>query len=162
MRIGVWIKAGPQPLFPAEPGELYQPFRIDSDAVLHMNLIHWIRFGSCEVRRLNRALVPIDAVNKISYFLTYHSFLFYISKLLYVTVILYFLPSFSFSPSKMFVFQTELSGKYIVLVLIFLLFYFFSSLRRGDQSTVFCTVSFDFNWSRSPFCIGLSLWSCRY
>ena len=115
-----------------------------------MNLIHWIRFGSCEVRRLNRALVPIDAVNKISYFLTYHSFLFYISKLLYVTVILYFLPSFSFSPSKMFVFQTELSGKYIVLVLIFVLFYFFSSLRRGDQSAVFCIVSFDFNWSRSP------------
>ena len=37
--------------------ELYQPFRIDSDAVLHMNLIHWIRFGSCEVRRLNRALM---------------------------------------------------------------------------------------------------------
>ena len=36
--------------------ELCQPFRIDSDAVLHMNLIHWIRFGSCEVRRLNRAL----------------------------------------------------------------------------------------------------------
>ena len=35
--------------------ELYQPFRIDSDAVLHMNLIHWIRFGSCEVWRLNRA-----------------------------------------------------------------------------------------------------------
>ena len=30
-----------------------------------------------------------------------------------------------------------------------LLFYFFSSLRRGDQSTVFCMVSFDFNWSRS-------------
>ena len=26
-----------------------------------------------------------------------------------------------------------------------LLFYFFSSLRRGDQSTVFCIVSFDFN-----------------
>ena len=37
--------------------ELYQPFWIDSDAVLHMNLIHWIRFGSCEVRRLNRALL---------------------------------------------------------------------------------------------------------
>ena len=36
--------------------ELYQPFRIDSDAVLRMNLIQWIRFGSCEVRRLNRAL----------------------------------------------------------------------------------------------------------
>ena len=39
-----------------------------------------------------------------------------------------------------FVFQTEISGKYIVLVLISLLFYFFSSLHRGDQSTVFCIV----------------------
>ena len=29
------------------------------------------------------------------------------------------------------------------------LFYFLSSHRRGDQSTVFCMVSFDFNWSRS-------------
>ena len=29
---------------------------------------------------------------------------------------------------------------YIVLVLISRLFYFLSSLRRGDQSTVFCTV----------------------
>ena len=37
--------------------EWYQPFRIDSDAVLHMNLIHWIWFGSCEVRRVSRALV---------------------------------------------------------------------------------------------------------
>ena len=42
----------------------------------------------------------------------------------------------SFSPRRRFVFQTEISGKYIVLVLISLLFYFFSSLRRGDQSTV--------------------------
>ena len=33
----------------------------------------------------------------------------------------------------------------LVLVLISLLFYFFSSLRRGDQSTFFCIVSFDFN-----------------
>ena len=40
----------------------------------------------------------------------------------------------------MFVFQTEIPGKYIVLVLTSLLFYFFSSLHRGDQSTVFCTV----------------------
>ena len=32
-----------------------------------------------------------------------------------------------------------------------LLFYFFPSLRRGDQSTVFCIVSFDFNWSRALF-----------
>ena len=39
-----------------------------------------------------------------------------------------------------FVFQTEISGKYIVLVLISLLFYFFSSLHRGDHSTVFCIV----------------------
>ena len=35
------------------------------------------------------------------------------------------------------VFQTEISGKYIILVLISRLFYFLSSLRRGDQSTVF-------------------------
>ena len=97
------------------------------------------------------------AMNKISYFLTYHSFLFYISKLLDATVIFYsllfifyFLYSFSFSPRGRFVFQTEISGKYIVLVLISRLFYFLSSLRRGDQSTVFCIVSFDFNWSRSP------------
>ena len=54
------------------------------------------------------------------------------------------------SPRRRFVFQTEISGKYIVLVLISLLFYFFSSLRRGDQSTVFCIESFYFNWSRSP------------
>ena len=46
---------------------------------------------------------------------------------------------------RRFVFQTEISGKYIVLVLISLLFYFFSCLRRGDQSTVFCIAPFDFN-----------------
>ena len=89
-------------------------------------------------------------MNKISYFLTYHGFLFYISKLLCVTVILYFLHSFSFIPRRRFVFQAEMSDKYIALVLISVLFYFFSSLRRGGQSTVFCIVSFDFNWSRSP------------
>ena len=58
MKIGVWIKAGPQPLFPAEPGVKNgwaDPNYISCDAVLHMNLILWIRFGSCEVRRLNRA-----------------------------------------------------------------------------------------------------------
>ena len=56
--------------------------------------------------------------NKISYFLTYHSFVFYISKVLNVTVISYFLHSFSFSPRRRFVFQIEISGKYILLVLI--------------------------------------------
>ena len=61
--------------------------------------------------------MSMDAMNKINYCLTYHSFLFYISKLLYVTVILYFLYSFSFSPRRRFVFQTEISGKYIVFVL---------------------------------------------
>ena len=81
-----------------------------------------------------RPSVSIDAMNKISY---YHSFLFYISKLLYVTDILYFPYSFSFSPHRRFVFQTEISGKYIVFALNSLLFYFFSSLRRGEQSTVF-------------------------
>ena len=48
VKIGVLIKAGPQPLFPAEPGVkngwadpnyISPAFRIDSDAVLHMNLI---------------------------------------------------------------------------------------------------------------------------
>ena len=38
----------------------------------------------------------------------------------------------------------------ILLVLISLLFYFLSSLCRGDQSTAFCIISFDFNWSKSP------------
>ena len=65
-------------------------------------------------RREPLGINAIDAMNKISYCLTYHSFLFYISKLLYVTVILY---SFSFSPRRRFVFQTEISGKYIVFVL---------------------------------------------
>lgn len=37
--------------------EFNQPFRVHSDAVFHMNFIHWIRFDSCEVRRLNRASV---------------------------------------------------------------------------------------------------------
>ena len=57
-------------------------------------------------------------MNKISYFLTYHSLLFCISKVLNVTVISYFLHSFSFSPRRRFVFQIEISGKYILLVLI--------------------------------------------
>ena len=42
--------------------------------------------------------VSIDAMNKISYCLTYHSFLFYISKLLFVTVILYFCIHFHLAP----------------------------------------------------------------
>ena len=36
------------------------------------------------------------------------------------------LSSFSFSPRRRFVFQTEISGKYIVLVLVSRLFYFLS------------------------------------
>ena len=50
--------------------------------------------------------------------------------------------SIFFSPRSRFVFQTEISGKHIVLVLISLLFYFFSSPRRGDQSTAFCIAIF--------------------
>ena len=55
-----------------------------------------------------------------------------------------FLLHFLLASRRRFVFQTEISGNYIVLVLISLLFYFFSSLRRfrrGDESTVFCIVS---------------------
>ena len=40
--------------------------------------------------------------------------------------------------TRRFVFQTEISGKYVEVVLISLLLYFFSSLRHRDQSTVFC------------------------
>ena len=68
-----------------------------------------------------------------------------VNRALDATVIFYSLYSLSFSPRGRFVFQTEISGKYIVLVLISRLFYFLSSLRRRDQSTVFCIVSFDFN-----------------
>ena len=38
---------------------------------------------------------------------------------------------------RQFVFQTKISGKFIVLVLISLLFYFFSSLRRGISLPIF-------------------------
>ena len=43
---------------------------------------------------------------------------------LFFVFIFYFLYSFSFSPRGRFVFQTEISGKYIVLLLISRLFYF--------------------------------------
>ena len=76
-----------------------------------------------------------------------------VSKLLYVTVISYFLHSFSCSPRRRFVFQTEISGKYTVLVLISILFYFFSSLRRGDQSTVFCIASGDSSSIETLYCL---------
>ena len=48
------------------------------------------------------------------------------------------------SSNRYIVIQIQIHAlcKYIVFILISLLFYFFSSLRRGDQSTVFCIVSF--------------------
>ena len=57
-----------------------------------------------------------------------------------------YLVKYLVSPRRRFVFQTEISGKslYIVLTLISRLFYFLFSLRRGDQSTVSCIVV-DFN-----------------
>ena len=68
LKYGVWIKAALQPFFSAEPGginwlsrsKLNQPFRVDSDAVLHMNLIRCIWLGSAEVRRLNWTLTPLS------------------------------------------------------------------------------------------------------
>ena len=77
-------------------------------------------------------------------------------------LLVFFLYSFSFSPRKRFVFQTEISGKYIVLALISRLYYFLSSLRRGDQSTVFCMVSTEntlyvqLKNQKSTFCKGQS------
>ena len=72
LKYGVWIKAGLQPFFPAESGginwlsrsESNQPFRIDSDAVVHMNLIRCIWFGSAEVRRLNWAWATQTTVSR--------------------------------------------------------------------------------------------------
>ena len=93
-----------------------------------------------QTRRTKLATFNLSQLLSILYF-----------KALIVTVILYFLHSFSFSPRRRFVFQTEISGKYIVIVLISLLFYFFSSPRRGDQSTVFCIVpKISLCGSRSP------------
>ena len=51
----VWFKVDSQPFFPRwtrrekllSQSELDRPFWIDSDAVLHMDLIYWIHFGSC-------------------------------------------------------------------------------------------------------------------
>ena len=43
--------------------------------------------------------------------------------------------------------EVQYIEKYIVLLLISRLFYFLSSLRRGDQSTVFCIVNFDAHWT---------------
>ena len=49
--------------------------------------------------------------------------------------------------------MAKLRNVYYVFVLISSLFYFFSSLRRGDQSTVFCIVSVhypgNYNWEKS-------------
>ena len=62
-----------------------------------------------------------------------------------LTQVQYICPIFRFEKQTFsrgrFVFQTEISGKYIVLVLSSRLFYFLSSRRRGDQSTVFCIVN---------------------
>ena len=82
-----------------------------------------------------------DEQNQLLFDLSQLLILYFKALIIYVTVILYFWHSFSFSPCRRFVFQTKISGKYIVLVLISLLFYFFSSLCGGDQSTIFSTVS---------------------
>ena len=97
-----------------------------------------VKNDNCSKVRYIRGTVDksMGAMNKISYFLSYHSFVFYISKLLYV--ILYFLHSICFSPCRRLVFESKISGKYLVLVLISLLFYFFSPLCHADQSTAFC------------------------
>ena len=67
--------------------------------------------------------------------------------------------AFSCSPRRRFVFQTEISGKHIVLVLISRLFYFLSSLYLGGQSTVFCIVSFNQSFAKN-LVGGLQAQSC--
>ena len=51
-------------------------------------------------------------------------------------------PNFLFAPVGLFFKPKYRALKYIVLVLISLLLYFFSSLRREDQSTAFCMAIF--------------------
>ena len=94
--------------------------------------------------------VSIDAMNKISYCLTYHSFLFYISKLLFVTVILYFCIHFHLAPVEGLFFKPKYRANILCICFNFIavLFLFLSSPWGSVYR--FCTVSFDSNWSRSP------------
>ena len=73
--------------------------------------------------------VSIDAMNKISYCLTYHSFLFYISKLLFVTVILYFCIHFHLAPVEGLFFKPKYRANILCICFNFIavLFLFLSS-----------------------------------
>ena len=73
--------------------------------------------------------VSIDAMNKISYCLTYHSFLFCISKLLFVTVILYFCIHFHLAPVEGLFFKPKYRANILCICFNFIavLFLFLSS-----------------------------------
>ena len=73
--------------------------------------------------------VSIDAMNKISYCLAYHSFLFYISKLLFVTVILYFCIHFHLAPVEGLFFKPKYRANILCICFNFIavLFLFLSS-----------------------------------
>ena len=91
--------------------------------------------------------VSIDAMNKISYCLTYHSFLFYISKLLFVTVILYFCIHFHLAPVEGLFFKPKYRANILCICFNFIavLFLFLSSPWGSVYR--FCTVSFHlFTW----------------
>ena len=85
--------------------------------------------------------VSIDAMNKISYCLTYHSFLFYISKLLFVTVILYFCIHFHLAPVEGLFFKPKYRANILCICFNFIavLFLFLSSPWGSVYR--FCTVS---------------------
>ena len=89
--------------------------------------------------------VSIDAMNKISYCLTYHSFLFYISKLLFVTVTLYFCIHFHLAPVEGLFFKPKYRANILCICFNFIavLFLFLSSPWGSVYR--FCTVSYENN-----------------
>ena len=87
--------------------------------------------------------VSIDAMNKISYCLTYHSFLFYISKLLFVTVTLYFCIHFHLAPVEGLFFKPKYRANILCICFNFnaVLFLFLSSPWGSVYR--FCTITYN-------------------
>ena len=84
--------------------------------------------------------VSIDAMNKISYCLTYHSFLFYISKLLFVTVILYFCIHFHLAPVEGLFFKPKYRANILCICFNFIAVVFLFLSSPWGSVYRFCTV----------------------
>ena len=97
--------------------------------------------------------VSIDAMNKISYCLTYHSFLFYISKLLFVTVILYFCIHFHLAPVEGLFFKPKYRANILCICFNFIAVVFlFLSSPWGSVSR-FCTVKLNIAFYNCRCCL---------